>query len=145
METDYIKIPKTIQDELVLIFEFKRRYSELKKEQDNLFDDYQPIDITLERINAEIGEKLQYGKKLGEKNPEIEKLSNFKIKYLALYEEIKDAFLKYNQEIPSMAKLNYENLSRDIVYYFLDDWLHICGYKILDILGIKRIENYEGD
>jgi hypothetical protein len=145
METNYIQFPKELRDELALAYKFRNKYFELKKEYDKLFSDCYHSSISLNEINWEIGAKLQYAKKLTEKNPEIKKLLEFKVKYLDLYEEVRNAFLKYYNEIPDNAKQNIHNLKHpnDILNNLLRAWIENCGFKILDNLGIEYKKNEE--
>jgi hypothetical protein len=135
MEINYIQFPKSLRDELALIYEFKRKHSELKKEYEKLINSCYGY-ISLEIINVRIGSKLQYAKKLTEKNPEIAKLLDFKIKYLDLYEEIRNAFLKYNSEVPDEAKTNSKNLDHDIVFYLINEWTKNYTNKLLETFEI---------
>jgi hypothetical protein len=145
METNYIQFPKELRDELALAYKFRNQYFELKKEYDKLFTGCYYGHISLNAINREIGEKLQYAKTLTDKNPEIKRFLEFKVKYLDLYEEVRNAFLKYHNKIPDNAKQNTSNLEyqNDILSNLLDAWIRNCGFKILDTLGIEYKKNEE--
>ena len=145
MKMEYIQFPKELRDELALAYKFRSKYFELKKEYDKLFTNCFRSYISLKEINWEIGIKLQYAKKLTEKNPEIKKLLDFKVKYLDLYEEVRNAFLKYYNKIPDNAKQNIRNLElpNDILNNLLSAWFDNCKFKILDTLGIEYKKNEE--
>ena len=140
METNYIQFPKELRDEIALLYEFKNKYSELRKEYEKLLK-WSYGYISLNALNRCIGEKLQYAKKFPDKNPEIKALMEFKIKYIDLYEEVRNAFLNFNYEFPRNAKMNTENLTNDIIHNLLNNWLKDYINKLLVLLEIKKIEN----
>jgi predicted transcriptional regulator len=128
----------------LLLFEYERlssykdEYSRLQKEfQEILGPNYKYI--VLENIEYHIKKSFEEIPKVIDNTDEFQypqesktkKLLKLKIKYLDLYDRVKNAFLRFYYEIPENAVMHELNRNADIIHNLLNSWNKALHEKFL--------------
>jgi len=142
METITITITKSIVEQFLLINKFYEKYKEIVNEFNQIVDIRTSNGkLDLDTINIAIGRKLDYD--THNSNENVKKLFNLKHRYLSLYNQIRNSYESFGNEIDSLHKEKYIPMPYqpyDACYQLLKYWYDIVHEKLRNEL-MKGVEN----